>query len=173
VSWRPERTGTVSEQSLRTALMSTDPVVLRRDPAALTAPVAVPGTATGRLIGGNLCLLVTSVGTPDFPDLTGTILLLEDVDEAPYRVDRMVTQLRRAGLLRDLAGVAVGQFTRCDGGRPDEVVDVLADRLCDLGVPVLGGLPVGHGQDPLTVPVGVPASLDTAAGTLTVTPAVH
>lgn len=173
VAWRPDRTGAVSERSLRDALMSTDQVVLRRDPAAPTAPVAAPGTATGRLLGGNLSLLASSVGTPDVPDLTGAILLLEDVDEAPYRVDRMLTQLRRAGLLRDLAGVAVGQFTRCEHGRPGEVVEVLAERLADLGVPVLGGLPVGHGDDPLTVPVGVPATLDTATGTLTVTPAVR
>jgi muramoyltetrapeptide carboxypeptidase len=94
-------------------------------------------------------------------------LLLEDVAEAPYRVDRMLTHLRRAGVLGSVAGVAVGQFTACADEWPVSIVDVLAERLGDLGVPVLGGLPLGHGDAPMTVPVGVPAVLDVAAGTLT------
>lgn len=89
------------------------------------------------------------------------------MSEAPYRVDRMLVQLRRAGALRGLAGVAVGQFTDCADDRPTSIVDVLAEHLGDLGVPVLGGLPVGHGYGQLAVPLGVPAILDVAAGTLT------
>jgi muramoyltetrapeptide carboxypeptidase len=169
-AWRPGRTGPGSARSLRAALMSTKPVVLSRDPAEPTAPVSRAGAACGRLLGGNLCLLATSVGTPDLPDLTGAILLLEDVDEPPYKVDRMLTQLRRAGALDGLAGVALGQFTRCGDAA---VADVLAERLTGLGVPVLGGLPVGHGDGQHTVPLGVPATLDVAAGTLTVSPAVR
>jgi muramoyltetrapeptide carboxypeptidase len=168
-AWRPERTGAASAGSLRDALMTTDPVVIKRDPAAPTATVRVPGEASGTLLGGNLCLLVASLGTRDFPDLSGAVLLLEDVDEPPYKVDRMLTQLRRAGALVGLAGVALGQFTPDH----DATKRVLVELLGDLGVPVLGGLPVGHGRDPLTVPVGVPATLDTAAGTLTVSPAVR
>lgn len=201
-AWRPERTGAASAWSLRGALMTTAPVVLAQDPAEATAPVTRPGAASGRLLGGNLCLLASTLGTADFPDLTGAILLIEDVDEPPYKVDRMLTQLRRAGVLAGLAGVAVGQFVRCtDGGAETDgptagrstaggsttdglgaggsaaggstgVVEVLDDRLGDLGVPVLGGLPVGHGAGQLTVPVGVPATLDPATATLTVSPAV-
>ncbi|TML29424.1 MAG: LD-carboxypeptidase, partial [Actinobacteria bacterium] len=78
----------------------------------------------------------------------------------------------RAGVLDGLHGVALGQFTRCADGWPVTVADVLTERLGDLGVPVLGGLPVGHGAGQLTVPVGVPATLDVAAGTLTAEPAV-
>lgn len=172
-AWLDERTPAASAESLRTALMSPEPVVIPRVPTEETASVVVPGTATGPLLGGNLCLLVSSVGTPDMPDLTGAILLIEDVAEPPYKVDRMLTHLRRTGLLNGLAGVAVGQFTDCADDWAVSVAEVLADRLGDLGVPVLGGLPIGHGAGQLTVPVGVPATLDTAAGTLTVSPAVR
>jgi muramoyltetrapeptide carboxypeptidase len=172
-AWLDERTPAVSAGSLRAALMSTDPVVVKRDPAEETAAVTVPGTASGTLVGGNLCLLAASVGTPDLADLTGAILLLEEVGEPPYKVDRMLTHLRRAGLLAGIAGVALGQFTGCADGWPVSIVDVLVDRLGDLGVPVLGGLPVGHGAGQLTVPVGVPATIDVAAGTLTAEPAVR
>jgi muramoyltetrapeptide carboxypeptidase len=173
VAWRDDRTPALSAESLRAALMGTGPVVVKRDPAEPTAALSVPGTARGTLLGGNLCLLTSSVGTPDMPDLTGAVLLLEEVDEPPYKVDRMLTHLRRAGALRGLAGVAIGQFTRCADDWPVTVTDVLADRLGDLGVPVLGGLPIGHGYGQLTVPVGTPATLDVAAGVLTVEPAVR
>jgi muramoyltetrapeptide carboxypeptidase len=172
-AWRGERTGQASAESLRDTLMTTAPVLLKRDESIVTAPVTVPGVVSGRLLGGNLCLLASSLGTGDVPDLSGAILLLEDVEEPLYKVDRMLTQLRRAGLLAGLAGVALGQFTRCGDDDSLGIPEVLSERLTDLGVPVLGGLPVGHGAEPLTVPVGVPATLDAAAGTLTVSPAVR
>jgi muramoyltetrapeptide carboxypeptidase len=157
-----------SVASLRAAMGTDRPVVLTADPLAETGPLRVPAApATGTLLGGNLCLLAASVGTADLPDLHGAVLLLEEVDEPPYKVDRMLTQLRRAGVLDGVAGIAVGQFTRCADDWPMSIVDVLADRLGDLGVPVLGGLPVGHGPGALTVPIGVPATLDVTAGTLT------
>ena len=84
----------------------------------------------------------------------------------------MLTQLRRAGVLDGVAGVAVGQFTDCADDWAVTVADVLAERLGDLGVPVLGGLPIGHGPGQLTVAVGTSATLDATAGTLTVSPAV-
>jgi muramoyltetrapeptide carboxypeptidase len=172
-AWLDDRTPLSSASSLRLALMSAAPVLVTADPAAETGPVVIPGPAvTGTLLGGNLCLLASSVGTPDFPDLHGAVLLLEDVEEPPYKVDRMLTHLRRAGVLAGLAGVAVGQFTRCADGWPVTVAEVLTERLAGLGVPVLGGLPIGHGYGQVTVPVGVPATLDVAAGTLTVSPAV-
>jgi muramoyltetrapeptide carboxypeptidase len=183
-AWRVERTGPASAQSLRNALMSLEPVVVEQDPVATTAPVTRPGpvpppgpagrpgTAAGRLLGGNLSVLAATLGSPDFPDLTGAILLVEEVGEPPYKVDRMLTQLRRAGVLSRLAGVAVGQFLRCTDRWSTDVADVLDERLRELAVPVLGGLPVGHGPDQLTVPVGVPALLDVPAATLTVSPAV-
>lgn len=173
-AWLDDRTPASSEASLRAAVTTTDPVTVTVNPAEETAPVRVPGPPVrGTVLGGNLSLLTSSVGTPDLPDLTGAILLIEDVEEPPYKVDRMLTHLRRAGALRGLAGVAVGQFTGCADGWAVTVADVLAERLGDLGVPVLGGLPVGHGTGQVTVPLGVPATLDVSAGTLVVDPAVR
>jgi muramoyltetrapeptide carboxypeptidase len=126
---------------------------------------------TGPLLGGNLCMLASTVGTIDQPALEGAILLLEDIDEPPYKVDRMLLQLRRSGVLNGLHGVAVGQFTRCADDWPTSIVDVLTDHLGRLRVPVLGGLPIGHGRNQRTVPVGADARLDVDAGTLTVQPA--
>lgn len=172
-AWLDERTPEESAESLRTAMMSTSDVVVTADPAEGTFPVRVPGQATGTLLGGNLCLLASSIGTRDFPPLEGAILLLEEVAEPPYKVDRMLTQLRRTGLLHGLAGVALGQFTECADGWPVSIVEVLAERLGALGVPVLGGLPIGHGHGQRTVPLGVSATLDVAAGTLTAAAAVR
>ncbi|WP_406078770.1 LD-carboxypeptidase [Micromonospora sp. NBC_00858] len=171
-AWRDERTPLRSAESLHAALMTTEPVTVTAVPGEETFPVRVPGRTTGTLLGGNLCMIAASIGTPDLPDLTGAVLLVEDVQEPPYKVDRMLTQLRRAGALDGLAGVAVGQFTDCADGWETTIADVLTERLGDLGVPVLGGLPIGHGPGQLTVPVGTPATLDTDAGTLTVAPAV-
>lgn len=92
----------------------TDPtasVVLSRLDSEPTAAISVGGRASGVLLGGNLSLLETSVRTADFPDLSGALLLIEDIGEEPYRVDRMLTHLRRCGALAGLAGVVVGQFT--------------------------------------------------------------
>lgn len=173
-AWGHERTGEASARSLRAALTSTDEVVIHARAEDETSPVRLDGPVVrGTLLGGNLSLIAATIGTPDLPPLAGAILLLEEVDEAPYKVDRMLTHLRRSGALAGVAGVAVGQFTRCADGWSTSVVEVLLDRLGDLGVPVLGGLPVGHGRDQLTVPVGVPAILDVAAGTLTATAAVR
>jgi muramoyltetrapeptide carboxypeptidase len=138
-----------------------------------TFGVRVSGRAVGPLLGGNLCLITASIGTPDMPDLTGAVLLVEEVQEPPYKIDRMLTHLRRCGALDGMAGVAVGQFTDCADGWDTTVADVLTERLGDLGVPVLGGLPIGHGVGQLTVPVGTRAVLDADAGTLTVSPAVR
>ena len=172
-AWHDEAAPPASAESLRRALMTTDPVTVCAAPGAETFGVRVPGVARGPLFGGNLCLVTASLGTPDMPDLTGAILLIEEVEEPPYKIDRMLTQLRRAGVLARVAGVAVGQFTNCADDWEVSAADVLTERLGDLGVPVLGGLPIGHGVAPLTVPVGVPAVLDANAGTLTVAPATR
>ncbi|MER6594168.1 LD-carboxypeptidase [Micromonospora purpureochromogenes] len=172
-AWLDERTPLRSAESLHTALMTTEPVTVAATPDEETFAVRVPGRAVGPLLGGNLCLITASIGTPDMPDLTGAVLLIEEVQEPPYKVDRMLTHLRRAGVLDGVAGVAVGQFTECADGWDTTVADVLTECLGDLGVPVLGGLPVGHGVGQLTVPVGTRATLDADAGTLTVSPAVR
>ncbi|MEH1059029.1 LD-carboxypeptidase [Micromonospora sp. CPCC 206171] len=172
-AWLDERTPLRSAESLHAALMTTEPVTVAATPDEETFAVRVPGRAVGPLLGGNLCLITASIGTPDMPDLTGAVLLIEEVQEPPYKVDRMLTHLRRAGVLDGVAGVAVGQFTECADGWDTTVTDVLTECLGELGVPVLGGLPVGHGVGQLTVPVGTRATLDADAGTLTVAPAVR
>ena len=131
----------------------------------------VPGKARGRLLGGNLCLMSHLCGTPYFPDLRGAILFLEDVEEAYYRIDRMLTQLWLSGVLAGVTGVAFGKFTSCDPSafflqnRPLE--DILAERCRALGVPAVSGIMVGHIEDQTTLPVGCLAELDADAGTLT------
>jgi muramoyltetrapeptide carboxypeptidase len=171
-AWLDERTGPEAAESLRRAVMTADPVVVKARPDEETSAVRLPGVAHGTLIGGNLSLLTATVGTPDMPDLRGAILLIEDIGEPPYKVDRMLLHLRRAGTVQHVAGVAIGQFTECADDWPTSIVDVLVEHLGTVGVPVLGGLPIGHGKDQLSVPVGVPATMDVAAGTLTAEPAV-
>ncbi|MDG4827235.1 LD-carboxypeptidase [Asanoa sp. WMMD1127] len=172
VAWNDERTPAASAESLRSALMSTDPVVVEAVPTEDTAGVRVPGIAAGPLLGGNLCLIAASIGTADMPDLTGAVLLVEEVQEPLYKIDRMLTHLRRAGVLAGLAGVALGQFTDCSDDWGTGLTAMLLDRLGDLGVPVLGGLPIGHGPGQLSVPVGALATVDATAGRLTVEAAV-
>lgn len=127
------------------------------------------GTAEGRLVGGNLATICSTLGTPLATSFDRCVLLLEEVGEAPYRLDRMLTQLRFAGALDGAAGVAVGSLVRCaPGERPSGTAEeVVAERLGDLGVPVVEGFPLGHVDHQLAVPLGVRARLDGDAGTLT------
>lgn len=141
-----------------------------RDVLVPKSPRIVPirkGTAEGPLVGGNLCLLATLAGTRYFPDLTGAILFLEDVGEDLYRIDRMLAQLRMIGAFDRLAGIIVGQFTDMkratgDGGLGFD--EVLATYFEPLGIPVAYGFPIGHVDDQWTMPIGVRARLDAAAG---------
>ena len=131
----------------------------------------VAGVATGPLVVTNLTVATALIGTPWFPSLRGCVLVLEDVGEAPYRVDRMLTQWRSAGLLKQVAGIGVGRFSwRADDVLPGDLglEDVLRDRLSDLGVPVVGGLAVGHGRPNLALPLARLARLDGSGGQLAV-----
>jgi muramoyltetrapeptide carboxypeptidase len=129
------------------------------------------GKCRGRLIGGNLSLLAALAGTPyALRDLKGKILFIEDVNERPYRIDRMLTQLRQSTDLKSLAGVALGIFDGCNPpeGKPSQTAqDVIKDRLGDLGVPVVYGLSFGHIRDQCTLPIGIEAELDADNATLT------
>lgn len=125
--------------------------------------VITAGKASGRLIGGNLSLMVKLVGSPYEPDYQGKILFLEDVEEAPYRVDGMLTHLRLAGRLNKLAAVVFGKCTECTASSPPSLSleQVLKDRFGDLNIPVLSGVMIGHIEDMSTIPVGAMATLDT------------
>ncbi|MET7338384.1 LD-carboxypeptidase [Nonomuraea sp. NPDC005650] len=179
VNWNASVVGPGSAEALRRALTTTGPVTVRRDPAEVTAQVGVAGTATGTLIGGNMSAVRTQVGA-GLPSLEGAILFLEDNRGTGLgEVDRTLTQLSRSGALDGVRGIALGQFLgfEKDDGDPAlggwGVVDVLRDHLDRLGVPILGGLPAGHGHNPPTIPIGTEATIDTAAGTLTVQAAVR
>jgi len=134
-----------------------------------------PGKARGRLAGGNLTLISTTLGTPYEIETEGRILVLEDVGEEPYSIDRMLTHLRLAGKLRGIRGLVFGECASC---RPREfqpafestfsVGEVVQNLLGGLDVPVLTGLVIGHTEDQLTLPLGVEAELDADAGTLTI-----
>lgn len=117
----------------------------------------------GVLSGGNLAVLAALLGTPFMPDLRGAVLFLEDVGEDPYKIDRLLCQLRLAGAFDELAGVLLGSFT--DGESPDVV---LADYFGDLGIPVLAGWPSGHTSPNLPLPIGLAVTLDPVARTVSV-----
>ncbi len=125
------------------------------------------GRARGRLLGGNLTVLAALVGTPFMPDLRGAVLLLEDITERPYRLDRTLTTLLQAGALNGLAAALVGQFSQCEPG-PDGVsaLSVLSERLGSLGIPVLANAPVGHVPDNVPVLLGAEVELDAEAGSV-------
>ena len=120
-----------------------------------------PGRATGRLIGGNLSLITHLLGTPYAPDFRDAILFLEDVDEAPYRIDRMLTALWLAGVFDQIAGLVIGKFTNAQVSGPSLSIEaILSARVAPLRIPVLQGLMIGHIDDQATVPVGAMALLD-------------
>lgn len=129
-----------------------------------------PGIARGRLVGGNLTVLTAIVGSDYLPDFTGHILFLEDVDENIYRVDRMLTQLRLAGILDGIAGFVFGKCTECDPGGAGygsfTLEEVLADHVEPLGVPAWQGSMIGHIGNKFTVPIGVEVEIDAVAGTI-------
>ena len=129
-----------------------------------------PGEASGRLLGGNLTVLSTLMGTPWLPDFDGAILFLEDVGEAEYRIDRMLNQLALAGVLGIVAGVIFGRCSRCTIGLPDyagfTVPQILDQYLAPLGVPVFADANIGHIRDQLSLPVGARVRMDADAGTI-------
>ena len=154
-----------SRRHLRSMLFDPDrTLLLTPDPCE----VLVDGLAAGVLTGGNLTLLAAEAGTPCSSGAAGAIAVLEEIDEEPYRLDRLLTQLLRSGWFDGVRGIVVGQLTGC--GPADLVRAVLADRLAPLGVPLVTGAPFGHDVPNLAFPCGVPAELDAtdaaAGGTL-------
>ncbi|HEY8184297.1 MAG TPA: LD-carboxypeptidase [Thermoanaerobaculia bacterium] len=128
-----------------------------------------PGKATGRLAGGNLTLVSMLMGTPYEVDTKGAILFLEDTHEEPYRIDRMLTQLALGGSLARIAGFVWGRCTDCKYTGPTfSLEEILRDRFSNLGVPAISGLSFGHIEQKLVMPIGVQATLDADAGTVSI-----
>jgi len=164
----PTARGTLSEFSRQSLVKA---VVERVDPCG-TAPAAreiVAGRATGRLAGGNLAIVAALTGTPYAPDLADSILVLEDVNEPLYRIDRMLQQLSLAGALSKCKAIVFGDCTGAEEngatGGLDELLRSVAERL---GIPCLAGIPVGHIAEQWTIPLGATATLDTAERRLNV-----
>jgi muramoyltetrapeptide carboxypeptidase len=158
-----------TRDAFRRALLATAPFEVGPDPDDPYAETIVPGVAEAPLSGGCLSLIVTTLGTPWEPDLRGTIFCFEDVDEAPYAIDRMLTHLIAAGKLQGCAGIVVGEHANCRPKGPGNSLslgEVFDDLLRPLGIPTLYGLPIGHGKHQATLPLGVRARLDATAKTL-------
>jgi muramoyltetrapeptide carboxypeptidase len=157
------RLSEATHERLFSLLESGSPVAPLQGTAAF-----VEGTVEGPLLGGNLSVFTRLLGTPYLPPLDGTILLLEDNAERPYRLDRMWTHLELAGVFRKVRGIALGSFTRCDdreAGYTGE--EVLRELAAATGLPCVAGFPVGHGEVNEPVPFGVHVRLDSAARSLT------
>jgi muramoyltetrapeptide carboxypeptidase len=148
-------------------------VIAHDDPCGVASDARVirSGRARGRLAGGNLALLASLCGTPFAPSLAGAIVVLEDINEAVYRIDRMLRQLLLSGALDASAAIAFGHCTACteesdDGAR--SLDEVLAETAGILGIPCLAGIPVGHIAEQWTLPLGAIAELDVDARSLNV-----
>lgn len=147
---------------LRDLLFDPDSVKDLLAPAG--ARTVTAGTAEGRLLGGNLALLAASLGTPTSVRPAG-IVVLEDISEDGYRVDRLLTQLLRSGWFDQVTGLVIGDFSEADD--QGLVADVVRERLEPLGVPMVVGASVGHEEVNLALPLGLPVRLDASAGSLT------
>ncbi|MBW1944917.1 MAG: LD-carboxypeptidase [Deltaproteobacteria bacterium] len=124
-----------------------------------------PGSASGTVLGGNLNTLCHLLGTPFQPDFKGCILFLEDRGEAPYQIDRMLSQMKLAGCFNSLAGLILGNFKDC--GDADDIIRIAEDIFKDDKIPIIAGLEVGHGKRNLAISIGLNATLNADLKVLT------
>lgn len=180
-SWRTDQVEPLRQILMEGATLTyTNPLLgadqdrLMRDQGRIQTITA--GRATGPLIGGNLSVISGIVGSPYFPGTSGAILFLEDVGEPPYRIDRMLTQLKLAGVLDGLAGFVFGQCVACGPGSGYgslTLEDILRDHIQPLGIPAYAGAWIGHVEPLWTLPIGGAVTIDATTGTLQMqTPAV-
>lgn len=152
------------------ALTSPEPLGLLENPADVPGiTTLVGGKARGPILGGNLSLVAATFGTPYALQAEGRILFFEDIDEAPYRVDRMLTQLRLAGVFEACAGIVLGDWNNCvpdEGDRSLELLEIFQDVLVPCGKPLIAGFQAGHCRPMISFPFGVEACLDADAGRL-------
>jgi muramoyltetrapeptide carboxypeptidase len=158
------------KHSLEMMLQSlTQPIPPALKPRSLE--IIRPGTAKGLLAGGNLATMTHLLATPFQPRWQGSILFLEDVGEASYRIDRFLTQLSLAGLLSNLGGLILGGFTEC--GDQEMIWQRVAELTKNENIPIWGNFPVGHGQQNVTMPIGSQVLMDSDTGTLSWTVPCH
>lgn len=140
----------------------------RRNPAYNNRAIT-NGRARGRLVGGNLSLLAALAGTPWALDVRNRLVFMEDIGEKPYRIDRMLTQLRQASNLERANAIALGVFEDCEAGKDDlslTLEETINDRIGDLNIPSAYGLSFGHIDDQIVLPIGIEAELDADTQTL-------
>lgn len=157
----------ITTESFLKALTSTEPLGVLADASSGLTSLA-GGKARGEIVGGNLALICSTMGTPYELDTRGKILFIEDINEQPYSVDRMLTHLRNAGKLSAAAAVVIGDFLNADPVSPgpeDSLTldEVFEDHLPGLGIPVVRGFHCGHGKLNLTLPLGIQVEVDGSA----------
>ncbi len=143
-----------------------------KNPDQQPLKTVVGGTCTGELVGGNMALVAFSLGTPWQLDTKGKILFLEDVNEPPYKIDGMLTNIRNAGLFADCAGVVLGAFTGCvsedeERGSDFTIEQIVGDLISPAGKPTVSGLVCGHCVPSMVLPFGLNFELNATEGTLT------
>lgn len=173
-----ESFGKETAASFVRAITDTAPITIRSTKNEHTHALTTHGKAQGILIGGNQDSIATGAGWV-LPNFDKAILLIEAVNLRLGHIDRQLTMLIKTGIIKNVVGVAIGQYTDC-GNATDPTgnsncteIDILRDRFGLLGVPILGGLPIGHGKNPIALPIGTHATLDADAGTLTVAAGVR
>lgn len=172
-AWDAESFGEESAASFVRAAMSTEAVTIRSTKNEHTYSLTTHGKVEGMLIGDNQNSIATGAGWI-LPNFDKAILLIEAFNLRLGHIDREITMLIKSGIIKNVAGIAVGQYTEC-GAATDPTtdvkcteIDILRDRFSLLGVPILGGLSIGHGKHPIALPIGTKAVLDADAGALTV-----
>jgi len=153
-----------------------EPMELHYTEAISPLETITAGVAQGELVGGNLSLLASGIGTKFEVDTKGKLLFIEDVGESPYKVDGLLNQLRMAGKLKEAAGIVIGDFSDAEPkkGKVSLTLDeVFADYMANLGIPVVKGFKIGHCEPHFAIPLGVGAKLDADNKTLTILPGVE
>ena len=171
VGWADGPMDDFSRESMYKALMHAEPMGELVNPPEYEKKTVNPGIAEGTLVGGNLMLITSSLGTPWEIDTKGRILFIEEVSERTYCVDRMLTQLRLAGKFDDCAGVVFGDFADCNIEYPEfglTLEEIIRDVVAPCGKPIFTGLRCGHCSPKLTLPLGIKCRMDADACTLTV-----
>ncbi|MCC5620198.1 LD-carboxypeptidase, partial [Nostoc sp. CHAB 5715] len=150
-------------------LFNAEAVIMQNlNPSEVRMEIIAPGKARGKLVGGNLSVLSAMVGSPYLPSWHKSILFVEEVGEDVYRIDRMLTQLKTAGILNQIAGFIFGQCTKCSfGDEPSfTLMQVLQQHILPLGIPAWYGSMIGHIKDKFTLPIGVEVEIDAELGTI-------
>jgi muramoyltetrapeptide carboxypeptidase len=176
--WDAGRFGEESAASFVKAVTSTEPIIIHSTKNEHTYPLTTHGIAEGILIGGNQDSIATAAGWA-LPNFDKAVLLIEAFNLRLGHVDRQLTMLIKTGIIKNIVGIAIGQYTEC-GSINDPTtnvkcteIDILRERFSKFGVPLLGGLPIGHGKNPVALPIGTMATLDANTETLTIASGVQ